>query len=385
MRIAYVTETYPPELNGVSLTVRRAEEFLRRCGHDIEMIRPRQAHEPKRDDGDVWLAPGMAIPMYPDLRFGFPVARALMERWQRVTPQLVHVATEGPLGWSAVRAAGRLGIPATSDFRTNFHHYSRYYRLGWIEGIVARYLRAFHNATARTFVPTTEIRDILADQGFCNLEVVGRGVDAELFHPGRRSKHLRMQWGARDNVPVLLYVGRLAAEKNIDLVFEAMQRVAERTPGAKLVVVGDGPMRSELEGHYRDAIFLGRREGEALATVYASADIFLFPSVTETFGNVVLEAMASGLLVVAYDTGAAREHLYSTGIGVVAPDSEQSFISQACIFARYLTRYQPVRERSRAMAERAQWDDILANFRRHIEQVASDTKEATHGTPYVAA
>lgn len=369
MRIAYVTETYPPELNGVSLTVQRTEAFLRRSGCDVELIRPRQHNEMPREDDDVWLTRGMAIPMYPDLRFGMPAKRKLMTRWQRNPPHLVHVATEGPLGWSAVQAARRLGIATTSDFRTNFHHYSRYYRLGWTEGLVTRYLRSFHNATLRTFVPTVEMREMLAGEGFENLEVVGRGVDTHLFNPQRRSALLRDMWGVDDASPVLLYVGRLAAEKNVDLVFEAMQRAKERSPDAKLVIVGDGPLRAKLESCYRDAIFMGRRQDEDLAEIYASADIFLFPSRTDTFGNVVLEAMASGLLVVAYDTGAAREHLYTQISGLVALHNEQSFVSAVCILARYLSRYRPLRERARSLALEAQWDEVLGKFRDRLEEV----------------
>lgn len=383
MRIAYVTETYPPEVNGVALTARRTEQFLRRSGHDVELIRPRQAHERRHDDADSWLTPGMAIPMYPDLRFGFPVTARLCRRWAKWRPQLVHVATEGPLGWSAVRAARRLDIPVTSDFRTKFHCYGRYYRLGWMEKSVASYLRNFHNRTRTTFVPTEELRDELAAQEFRNIEVIGRGVDARLFNPLRRSDPLRHTWQADGDAPVLLYVGRLAREKNIELAFDAMREVRKRMPGAVFVVAGDGPLRPALQRRYPEAIFTGVRHGNDLAEIYASADILLFPSRTDTFGNVVLEGMASGLLVVAFDTGAARRHLHADG-RIAAPRDEREFVELACRYAAGLPSCRELRRQIRAQAQSADWGEILNRFNRHL-QAAAVRMERTDGSSWLAA
>jgi glycosyltransferase involved in cell wall biosynthesis len=216
VRIAYVTETYPPELNGVALTVERTVRHLRRHGHSLELIRPRQAAEAPLDAPDELRTLGCPIPMYPDLRLGLAAGGTLRRRFARTRPQLVHVATEGPLGWAALQAAQALRIPVSSDFRTNFHQYSRYYGFGWLSPVIHDYLRRFHNRTQRTFVPTHALRDELAATGFRRLDVVGRGVDTTLFGPGKRSAALREQWGAGDG-SVLLYVGRLAAEKNVEL------------------------------------------------------------------------------------------------------------------------------------------------------------------------
>ncbi len=184
MRIAFVTETYPPEVNGVALTVARFISHLRGCGHEVEVVRPRQRSDALKAETDAaapasgdWLSAGLPIPMYPDLRFGLMRPARLVRHFKATRPQLVHVVTEGPLGWAAVRAARRLGIPVTSDFRTNFHQYSRYYRLGWLSSAIGGYLRRLHNRTARTFVPTQRARAELLAAGFERVAVVGRGVD----------------------------------------------------------------------------------------------------------------------------------------------------------------------------------------------------------------
>jgi glycosyltransferase involved in cell wall biosynthesis len=193
----------------------------------------------------------------------------LQKRWQQSRPQLVHVATPGPLGWAAARAARNLGLTLTADFRTNFHQYSRYYGMGWLEPVVGAYLRTLHNAADRSFVPTRGLKSRLAQDGFRNLEVVGRGVDTQLFNPGRRSDALRTEWGADAESPVLLYVGRLAAEKNVKLALTAFETVRQCQPQARMVVVGDGPQRDRLRKAYPGVIFAGVKHGEELARHYA--------------------------------------------------------------------------------------------------------------------
>lgn len=371
MHVAFVTETYPPELNGVALTVARMVRGLRARGHAIQLIRPRQGGEDARDTDDEWRAPGVPIPMYPELRIGLPVVGRLSERWSRRRPDLVHVATEGPLGWAAVRAARLLRIPVTSDFRTNFDEYSSHYGFGWLSGAVRAYLRTFHNGTDRTLVPTPAVRLALARKGYERLDVLGRGVDCQQFSPVRRSETLRASWGATNNAPVLLYVGRLASEKNVPLAFRAYDAVRARVPGARMVVVGDGPLRARLQQQTPDAVFVGQQSGAALAQHYASADIFLFPSTTETFGNVTLEALASALLVVAFRSGAAAIHIDDSASGVlVEPGDDQGFIAGACALAQQFRWLGPMRQSARDAALQANWDAVLSRFETFLADAA---------------
>jgi glycosyltransferase involved in cell wall biosynthesis len=310
LRVAVVTETYPPEVNGVAATIARAVQGLRDRGHELQLVRPRQdkAETATQDHrfAEVLLR-GLPIPRYPQLKMGLPSKRALLRHWSSHRPDVVHLVTEGPLGWSALQAATQLKLPVVSDFRTNFHAYSKHYGIAWLRNPIMSYLRKFHNRTLCTMVPTEGLRGELVSSGFKSLRVVSRGVDTNLFDPARRSEALRQSWGAGPQDMVVLCVGRLAAEKNLDVLMQAFNGMLAIDPRAKLVLVGDGPERGVLQQRCPSAIFAGLRRGEDLGAHYASADLFLFPSITETFGNVLPEAMASGLAVVGFDYAAAHQ------------------------------------------------------------------------------
>jgi len=337
LRVALVTETYPPEVNGVALTLARLVGGLRQRGHDIQLIRPRQGPQdaPAQAPGlaEV-LTPGLPIPGYRGLHFGLPARSILRRLWSAEPPAIVHVATEGPLGAAAVAAARSLGLPISSGFHTNFQAYSRHYRLGWLRGLVARHLRRFHNRTDLTLVPTRQLAQELAGDGYRNVDVLARGVDTALFSPRRRSEALRQHWGISGDGLVVAYVGRLAPEKNLSLVLESFAAIVGRHPTARLLFVGDGPLRPGLARRHPQHIFAGLRRGEDLAAHYASADLFLFPSLTETFGNVVPEAMASGLGVVAFACAAAADLIENGTNGRLVPVGDrQGFIDAAVTLA----------------------------------------------------
>ena len=329
--VALVTETYLPEVNGVAMTLGRLVSGLEKRGHRVRLVRPRQGHERSGPlaDGQL-LIPGLPIPRYPELRFGLPAGTALRTAWQTRRPDIVHIATEGPLGLSALATARSLDIPVLSTFHTNFHAYSRHYGIGWLKRSIERYLRWFHNRTAATLVPTRELADELVRLGFRDVGVLSRGVDTALFNPARRSDTLRAGWGAAPADPVCLVVGRLAREKNLELAFAAFAALRADHPRARLVCVGDGPLAEALERRHPEAHFSGMRRGVDLAAHYASADLFLFPSLTETFGNVVSEALASGLPVVAFDHAAAGDLIGNGYNGLLAaPGDRTAFIAAA--------------------------------------------------------
>lgn len=373
LRIAVVTETYPPEINGVAVTISRMVEGLRRR-HVVELIRPRQnqqdsaKHEPTLQEV---LVRGFPIPRYQGLKLGLPAKQRLIKLWTKHRPDVVHLVTEGPLGSSALAAAHKLGIPVSSDFHTNFHSYSRHYGFGWLQKTVAGYLRNFHNRTDTTLVPTQELRDTLAQDGYQNLQVVARGVDTTLFHPDKRSAELRQQWGVADDELAVIYVGRISPEKNLPLVlltFKAMQVCNSKL---KLVLVGDGPVRAELQRQNPEYIFAGMRTGEDLAAHYASGDIFLFPSMTETYGNVTVEAMASGLAVVAYRYAAAAEHIAHKENGLHAEfGNEEEFIQLACGLANDAARVDKMRRQSHQTMLKLDWQNIVDEFEQALAQLA---------------
>jgi glycosyltransferase involved in cell wall biosynthesis len=340
LRIALVTETWPPEINGVAATIARVVDGLRERHHHVQLVRPRQpvdgaAPGPGSDPAlETLLVRSLPIPRYPHLRMGLPAGRALQGRWREQPPDVVHIATEGPLGWSALNAALRLGLPVTTDFRTNFHAYSQHYGLGWLKRPIEGYMRHFHNRADSTMVPTEALRRQLEEAGFERTTTVARGVDTLAFGPAHRSEALRRSWGVEPADTVVLYVGRLAPEKNLDtllLAFEAMRQINSRL---HLVLVGDGPQRAELAARCPGAVFAGQRCGDDLAAHYASGDLFMFPSLTETFGNVTPEALASGLPVLAFDDAAAAQ-MVRTGVnGALVPRHDQvAFIEQAMRWA----------------------------------------------------
>lgn len=365
MRIAIVTETWPPEINGVALTVQSLATGLAALGHSIEIVRPRQADEAAAAIAgfDHVQMPGAALPKYPGLRFGFPAHRALHRRWSARRPDVLYIATEGPLGLTALGAARRLGIPASTGFHTRFDDYARHYGFGFLTPIVYAYLRRFHNRADSTLVPTAELAEFLRANRFKNVRLLRRAVDTKRFHPSQRDEALRASWGVGADALAVLYVGRIAPEKNLDLAVEAFRALAKRHADARFVLVGDGPARKSLAAQNPDFVFAGVHRGADLARHYASGDLFLFPSVTETFGNVTLEALASGVPVIAFDYGAAREYMRdaSTGTRVKANDRD-AFVAAAVAITNDVQQLRNLRATARAAVEGLDPASVSASF-----------------------
>ncbi|MEN9573467.1 MAG: hypothetical protein RL514_1322 [Verrucomicrobiota bacterium] len=369
LRLAIVTETYPPEVNGVAQTIAKVVEGLSQNGHEITLVRPSQG---KASSGAVSagirevFVTGVPIPKYGQLKMGLPAMNRLTRLWRAQRPDVVHIVTEGPLGLSALAAARRLGLPVASEFRTNFHSYCAHYGVGWLARPIMAYLRWFHNRTGCTMVPTRALANELAAKGLENLHVVARGVDTQQFHPSKRCPVLRASWGATADSLVALYVGRLADEKNLPVLISAFERIRQSRPDSKLVLVGDGPARADLQRRCPWAVFAGIRKGKELARHYASGDLFLFPSLTETFGNVTPEAMASGLAVLAFNHAAAGELIQPWENGVLAQGgSGPDFINLAVTLSQRPQELGQMRQRARQTVCRLGWPSIIEE----LEQV----------------
>ncbi len=379
LRVALVTETYPPEVNGVALTIDRLVRGLQARHHDIQLVRPRQAAvdagSGEQDPTEQVLMRGLPIPRYPHLRMGLPAKRALLGLWTLRRPDLVHIATEGPLGWSALQAARKLKLPVSTDFRTNFHAYSRHYGIGWLQKPIAAYLRRFHNQAHCTMVPTASLQAELEAMGFERLLVVARGVDTQRFDSARRSAALRASWGVRADEQVVLSVGRIAPEKNLELLLRSYEAMRQVNPALRLVVVGDGPDRAALQQRCPGVVLAGSRSGIDLAEHYASADCFLFPSLTETYGNVTPEALASGRALLAYDYAAAAELIRHGENGLLAPVGDpDAFVRRAIDLAGNRQLVARLRQGARASTLALDWSHIClqveAIWERLIEQQA---------------
>ena len=367
MRVLIVSDTFAPDINGVARSLHQLSLGLMERGHQVEVVTTNgglgSSDRPRRH-----VVVSLPLPGYTTLRLGLASLSWFAALFKRQRTEVLYVAVETPLGVAAIWAAHRAGLPVVSGFHTNFHTYLHDYHLTAFQSVAEAYLRTLHNHTSRTLAPSQQTAQMLRTMGLNSVGVLGRGVDTELFSPKRRDENLRKTWGGRDSAPVAIHVGRLAAEKNLPLLEKAFAAFTEVHPNGICVVVGDGPCADSLRERHPNWIFAGMRSGEDLAKHYASGDVFLFPSTSETFGNVVLEAMASGLVVVAYDYAAAREHTAAESLALLAPlHDEPGFLAQTRIAA---ARWDDsaLRHRAHAKALTLSWDSMVALFERELLQ-----------------
>jgi UDP-2,3-diacylglucosamine pyrophosphatase LpxH/glycosyltransferase involved in cell wall biosynthesis len=362
MRIALVTDTFPPDVNGVAMTLEQLALGLMRRGHEIALLttRPAGSEDPEGLAREVIAS--VPLPGYPELRFGVPAPNQLAGFVARWRPDAFYVATESALGYSALRAAKKAGIPAYSGFHTKYHSYMGDYNLPILEQAAVGYLKRLHSSARATFVPSEDTKVELGELGFQNLHVLGRGIDTALFRPEARDHGLRSSWGGDESTPVAIYVGRLAAEKNLPLLAETFARLRLERPELRCVLVGDGPKMGWLREAYPHFEYAGVRRGEDLARHYASADVFVFPSLSETYGNVVMEAMASGLVAVAFDYAAAKLHVRHAANGFLAARGDEEAFFGAARAALGRWNDWSLRRRAVETAAAQSWDVIVEHF-----------------------
>jgi phosphatidylinositol alpha 1,6-mannosyltransferase len=368
LRLALFSDTYAPQINGVAHTLERLAREVRARGGEVRIF---TASDPVAlPDPHVVRLPSVAFWAYKELRLAPPISRRALREVRAWRPTLIHAATPFGIGLSARAAARQLGIPFVSSYHTHFSAYVRFYNLGALETISWSYLRWFHNGGARTFVPSRAIREELGLKGFGSLRVWPRGVDTARFRPTFRSRELRARMGAAsDDVVVAAYVGRLAPEKGIDVAIEAMRIALERMPGRLVfALAGDGP----YEAHCRAVAppgshFAGRLTGDDLSRFYASADLFLFPSTTDTFGNVLLEAMASGLPIVGADVATTPELVSAQRGALFTPADPQAMADRIVELASDAVRRRAMSGHAAAFAESCSWsrvwDGLLGDYR----------------------
>lgn len=373
MRIDVVTDTYEPDVNGVALTLGRLVGGLRMRGHLVHVMRASERNG-SFNPGETAM-PSLPLPMYHEVKIGLPSADRFRARWMKKRPDVVYVATESPMGASAVKAARMLEVPVVMGFHTNFHQYMKDYHFSRLETAAVNYLRKLHNRAGMTVVPTEEMRRTLEGMGFERLSVMGRGVDAVLFNPARRDASLRQSWGVWRDEVVFGVVGRLAREKNLVTALGLYTRLQREFPdcGMKMVVVGDGPMMNSLRSEFPDAVFCGMRRGEDLARHYAAMDVLLFASETETFGNVLLEGMASGLATVSYRYAASADMVLDGINGLQAEKGDEEGFYSA--MRRLLEDGEMIRrlgKQARRTVNSRTWDSIHDRFEELLASVARE-------------
>ncbi|MBI1338830.1 glycosyltransferase [bacterium] len=331
MRIMLVTDAWDPQVNGVVRTMKRVITECEAMGHEWEIVAP----------GDGFKT--IPMPTYPEIKLALNAKKQIEERFLEFEPDAVHIATEGPLGWAARAICLKHSMPFTSSYHTRFPEYvsARF----WFVPIWAGYMfvREFHRYSGKVMVATPSMRDELAARGFRNVAPWSRGVDTELFHPSRREEDGGPFAGLAR--PIWLNVGRVAVEKNLAAMLDL------DLPGT-MVVVGDGPQVEQLKKQYPAAKFLGPKTGGDLADCFANADVFVFPSLTDTFGLVILEAMAAGTPVAAFVAPGPRDIIPGSDAGAIGDD-----LKVACEAALALSR-----ETTRAYAELFSWRACAEQF-----------------------
>jgi glycosyltransferase involved in cell wall biosynthesis len=360
VRISLITETYFPQVNGVSRTLDRLVRHLVARGDLVQILMPAYDEPAVVPEGTrVHTFRASALPFYREVRIPLTgsgrVARVLGE----FGPDLAHITTEGPLGLAGLRAARRLGLPVVSSYHTNFAPYCRSYHAAWLEPVFWRYLRWFHNRTLATLCPTPSIRDLLLGKGFERVGIWSRGVDSTLFHPAKRSPGIRARYGLQDGVPLLINVGRLSQEKNIEVLLAAFRQVRTQVP-AQLLLVGDGPVRRALVDQPPPGVSApGFRSGTELASLYAEAELMVFPSLTDTFGNVIQEAMACGTPVIGFNAPGPRDIIRHHETGLVVDEQTGEALTAAILgLLREPGRLERMGHAARAYSETRDWDAV---------------------------
>jgi phosphatidylinositol alpha 1,6-mannosyltransferase len=346
VRVLYCTDTYPPQVNGVSIVTALSVDGLQQRGWDCAVITPRYPDNvPGLTDQsgpalgaatEHTAIPSVALPIYPDVRIVAPFYRTVAGAIERFKPDLVHCQTEFVLGRLGQVAARNAQIPLVSSYHTDFSKYVASYGVPWLRPVVSAYIGRFHRRSMRTYTPSAPARDDLERFGVDRVEVWGRGVDVHAFAPRRRSPSLREAYGI-DDAFVLLHVGRIAPEKGVERIVEAFRIARELIPDGtrrlRLVLAGAGPAAARVRAEAPSGvIILGQLERyRALPTLYASADAFVFASLTETLGLVVLEAMASGLPVIAAPAGGVADHLRDGENGIAYPPGDTDMMARAIV------------------------------------------------------
>jgi glycosyltransferase involved in cell wall biosynthesis len=377
LRVALFTDTFAPDVNGAALTLARWTEYLREHRVPCIVFAP-EGDRTQPGGPDVERFRSIPFFLYKECQLAIPNAKQINNRLRAFSPTIIHVATPFNLGLFGASYAAKHHIPLVASYHTHFDKYLDYYRLRWLEPALWKYMLWFHRNCERIYVPSRSTYTELKSRGFRNLEIWSRGIDSNLFSPAGKREQLWSKWNIRPRKHIILYVGRLAPEKGIDVLMESFKRLPERLRSESvLIVAGDGPLSRGLDaaahGLPADTVQrLGFVTGKDLAQWYAAADLFLFPSATETFGNVVLEAMASGTAVIGAGEGGVKDLISHGNNGWLCPANDAAAFSEA---AAILLDNDALRcklaEAGRETSKAHSWDSIFGRLLASYRSAAS--------------
>lgn len=320
-RIALFSGNYNYVMDGPVRALNKLVAYLEAQGVEVLIFAPTAKNAAFEHEGTLVSVPSVSLPGRGEYRLGLGLPRSVRKKLKDFAPDLIHLAAPDLLGHRALKWAEQNGVPAVASFHTRFDTYPRYYKMAWLEKYVTAFMRRFYQRCEEIYAPSPCMADILRDQNMArSIGIWSRGVDANLFQPARRSKQWRRVNGIADSETVIAFVGRLVLEKGLGVFADTIDLLEKRGHQVRALVVGDGPERDDFQARMPNAVFTGHLAGEELATAYASSDIFFNASITETFGNVTLEAMASGLPAVCADATGSRSLVQHGTNGFLAHD-----------------------------------------------------------------
>jgi glycosyltransferase involved in cell wall biosynthesis len=371
VRVALFSGNYNNIKDGAAVALNRLVAFLEREGAEVLVFSPTVKRPAMEPVGTVVSVPSVPIPRRSEYRIALGLPRSIRKQLAAFRPTLFHVSAPDLLGYSALRLARRWGVPAVASFHTRFDSYLRYYGLARLEKPAQRYLRHFYSLCEQVYVPSPSMAAVLRDEGMAtHLRMWGRGVDCTLFTPARRDLAWRKSWGIQDQDVVISFCGRLVREKGLEIFAATLDRLRARGVRHRTMIIGDGPERDWLTQRLPEAIFTGFLTGEGLARAYASSDLFFFPSVTETFGIVTLEAMATALPVVCADSTGSSSLVARGSTGFLVPPGD---IEQFASCLERLATGPELRARmgraGRIAASAHDWDSVMQSLLGHYREV----------------
>ena len=372
LKVALVTSSYNYIKDGIALTLNRLVAYLERQGVEVLVFAPVAPIAALEHSGTIVPVPSIPLPGRPEYRLALGLPASVQKQLASFAPDIVHIAVPDLLGYGALRWAGRHATPAVASYHTRYETYLKHYwYLQPLTKVSTRYLRWFYGACREVYVPSPSMIDVLAADGFRNnFRLWPRGVDTARFNPDKRSSAWRARYGIGADEIVYIHVARLVREKQLDVLAGIGHRLAQSAAVRRLVIVGDGPERAALEKELPDAVFTGFQDGEALAEAYASSDVFLFPSDTESFGNVTLEAMASGLPCLCADATGSRSLVVQGETGFLAtPGDVNEFVTYAEVLATDHVLRQRMGAAARARSRLYDWDEAMARVLTYYRQV----------------
>lgn len=375
MKIALFTDTFYPQINGVSNTLHYLSQYLTQNHIEHLFFAPDyDVEQYDKPEGPVIRFKGIEPHIYPGCRLVYPSQGKVMKILEAFQPDVLHIATELGIGLSGIRAARELDLPIVMSYHTNFDKCLDSYNLTYLDKAIWKYLRWFHSFAEVTLCPSKNTLQALKKHGFLSLDIWTRGVDLNRFNPGYRSDRIRSGLGG-DGKTIFLYVGRIAKEKGLDTYAESIRMVNQKYQDqAIFVFTGDGPYLSELEAlHIPNMVFTGMKQGEELSGIYASGDVFVFPSGVDTFGNVMLEAMACGLPGICVNAGGVTDYTVHNENALVCRDHDALSLADAMVRMLDPELRQTIRRGAMNTAKQKSWDIIFDGLMAHYS-AASWTK-----------